>query len=74
MLCHKKLYDLIEGDRFYFIDDRRRHIWQVDYFVVEQSSYEPWKSYTQYYLVDDVQVKKEVKYNLSVVWLRNAKK
>lgn len=68
----RKLYDLSAGDRFYFVADKRRHVWQVDYMDEQHSSYAPWVKYTRYYLVDDAGRKKEEKYDLPVVWLRKA--
>lgn len=67
-----KLYDLQVGDRFYFVADKRRQVWQVEHMEQEQSSYMPWVTRTRYYLVADDGRRKEEKYDLPVVWLRKA--
>jgi hypothetical protein len=51
-LC--RLFSLEEGDRFYFVSDRSRHIWQVSYIETtirepfHQAAYE-----TQQYVLED---------------------
>ncbi|HRH58690.1 MAG TPA: hypothetical protein PLS10_13650 [Chitinophagales bacterium] len=71
-----RLFDLEEGDRFYFINDKRRIPYQFSHRVdTPVREYEGWKiesGYTTVYYRDDNKVLFEKKTNFTVVFLRKA--
>lgn len=70
----KKLFkDLEIGDRFYFVSDRQRKVWIVDY-IEERKGLDMWQQPVIRKIVhikDDLFGKKEVTKNQDVVFIRN---
>jgi len=70
----KRIYDLIEGDRFYFVADKQRKVWILDRVEEINVSYEWQAPHIKkiVHIKDDLFGKKEVKKNQEVVYIRNS--
>lgn len=71
----EKLYNLKVGDRFFFLTDRSRKVWQIDFieYSSRMNSFNKEVEKIEYYLKDDNNLIKKEKKNLTVKYLRSLK-